>query len=143
MRDRRAGPISVLACLVSVCSACVSMSGDRFLQFDGLHAAPIAAPSDADVEDGEVLKSDGCTFWPDGNWKGCCTEHDRKYRNGGSFKERWAADSNLMTCMSRESGSFLFGAIAWIGVRVGGVGFLPTPFRWGFGRPFLGSFKEP
>jgi hypothetical protein len=24
--------------------------------------------------------------------------------------------------------------VMWVGVRIGGVSFLPTPFRWGFGK---------
>ena len=82
------------------------------------------------------FKSDGCSLFPDGNYRDCCVEHDKTYFVGGSCKERRAADKELYRCVrSKGNGKFL-SSIIYLGVRVGGVSFLPTPFRWGFGNKF-------
>ena len=90
------------------------------------------------------FKSDGCTLFPDGNYRDCCVEHDKDYYFGGSLAERKASDDRLRKCVrSKGKGwkrKFLASAI-WLGVRVGGVSFLPTPFRWGFGNKW--PRKEP
>lgn len=77
--------------------------------------------------------SDGCSWFPDGNYCECCVEHDKAYFYGGSKKERRAADRQLFECVKRKKGRLL-ARMMWIGVRVGGVSFLPTSFRWGFGK---------
>lgn len=81
-------------------------------------------------------KSDGCTLIPDGPYRPCCVEHDRAYFAGGSSKERRKADKRLYQCVRKTPGvaNKLVAAFMWIGVRIGGVSFLPTPFRWGFGK---------
>jgi hypothetical protein len=82
------------------------------------------------------FKSDGCSMFPEGNYHECCVAHDKAYFVGGSLKERRAADVELYRCVrSRGNGKFLASMI-WLGVRIGGVSFLPTPFRWGFGNKF-------
>ena len=87
------------------------------------------------------FKSDGCSMFPDGNYRECCVEHDKAYFFGGSLKQRSAADKELYRCVrSKGNGKFL-SRVIWLGVRVGGVSFLPTPFRWGFGNKF--PRKEP
>ena len=87
------------------------------------------------------FKSDGCSLFPDGNYRGCCVKHDETYYFGGSLKERRAADKELYKCVrSKGNGKFLASMI-YLGVRIGGVSFLPTPFRWGFGHKF--PRKEP
>jgi len=79
------------------------------------------------------FKSDGCSWFPDGNYRDCCVEHDQAYFVGGSFKERRVADKQLYRCVKEKKGKFWAGMM-WAGVRVGAVHFLPTPFRWGFGN---------
>ena len=79
------------------------------------------------------FKSDGCSLFPDGDYRDCCVEHDKAYYVGGSLKERRIADNRLHACVSDKRHKFL-APLIWIGVRIGGVPFLPTPFRWGFGR---------
>ncbi|MEJ7622743.1 MAG: hypothetical protein WKF34_02000 [Pyrinomonadaceae bacterium] len=98
---------------------------------------------DATIAD-TPFKTDKCTMFPDGNYADCCIEHDRDYHAGGSLKERSDSDKRLKQCV-RSKGKgwrrrFLANMI-WVGVRVGGVHFLPTPFRWGFGHHW--PRKEP
>lgn len=77
--------------------------------------------------------SDGCSMFPDGDYGDCCVEHDKTYFLGGTIKERRAADLRLYECVKAKGHPFT-AKMMWIGVRVGGVGFLPTSFRWGFGK---------
>jgi hypothetical protein len=78
------------------------------------------------------FKSDGCSCWPDGNWVECCVEHDLVYWMGGTSEERKAADRELTRCVS-EHGHPAIARLMYFGVRAGGVWWLSTPFRWGFG----------
>jgi hypothetical protein len=87
------------------------------------------------------FKSDGCSLFPDGNYHDCCVQHDQTYYFGGSLKERRAADKALYKCVRSKGNSKLLASMIYMGVRVGGVSFLPTPFRWGFGNKF--PRKEP
>lgn len=89
------------------------------------------------------FRSDGCSLFPDGNYGACCVEHDKAYFFGGSLKERREADKKLYECVKATTGrcNKLTARIMWFGVRIGGVSFLPTPFRWGFGNKF--PRKEP
>lgn len=82
------------------------------------------------------FKSDGCSLFPDGAYLDCCVEHDLAYFSGGSRKMRWRADKKLFKCVAAKKGFHhkLIAPVMWLGVRIGGVSWLPTPFRWGFGR---------
>jgi hypothetical protein len=51
---------------------------------------------------------------------------------GGTREERKQADLALEKCVSQKGHPYI-GKIMYYGVRVGGVYWLPTPFRWGFG----------
>ncbi len=94
----------------------------------------------AQTTDDSVLpdgtKSDGCTLITDGPYRACCVAHDREYFYGGSEKERRESDNRLYECIRKTHGtaSKLKAVFIWLGVRIGGVSFLPTPFRWGFGN---------
>lgn len=81
-------------------------------------------------------KSDGCTWFPDGDYRDCCVAHDDAYYTGGSWKKRLQADKRLYVCVANKEGAYhkIIAPLMWLGVRVGGVSFLPTSFRWGFGR---------
>lgn len=83
-----------------------------------------------------TFRSDGCSLFPDGKYLDCCVEHDRAYFSGGSWTMRWRADKKLFKCVAAKKGfeHKLIAPLMWAGVRVGGLHFLPTPFRWGFGR---------
>src|SRR5712671_1763523 len=74
--------------------------------------------------------------FPEGNYRECCVEHDKTYYVGGSWRERLGADNKLFNCVADKDGVHhkLVAPLMWLGVRVGGVGFLPTRIRWGFGR---------
>ena len=88
---------------------------------------------------GETLpsgkKSDGCTLIPDGDIKPCCLVHDREYYYGGTRDERRDSDKKLYNCIKKKKGFHhkIFAPFIWLGVRIGGLPFLPTSFRWGFG----------
>lgn len=79
------------------------------------------------------FKGDGCTLWPDGDYRSCCDAHDRDYYRGGTGAERKASDKRLRDCV-RTKGHKYISPVMYLGVRLGGVSWLPTPFRWGFGR---------
>lgn len=86
--------------------------------------------------------TDGCsglTFWlwrkllkRPPPWEGHCVEHDRAYHAGGSREQRRHADLELAAAVCRM-GYPIMGALMYYGVRVGGVWWLPTPWRWGYG----------
>ncbi len=82
------------------------------------------------------FKGDGCTLFPDFNYGDCCFEHDKDYFRGGSAKERRKSDLRLYRCVRSKKGfgNKLVAPLMLAGVRVFGVSFLPTPFRWGFGQ---------
>ena len=81
-------------------------------------------------------ESDGCTLFPDGNYRDCCVAHDKDYYKGGSCKERRESDNRLYRCVKSKKGwkNKFLAPIMWIGVRVFGTSLLPTRFRWGFGK---------
>jgi len=89
-------------------------------------------------------KSDGCSLFPDCNYSDCCVEHDKDYYSGGSGKERWRSDKRLYKCVKSSKGwhNEIIAPVMWLGVRVFGVSFLPTPFRWGFGRTKAKKLKK-
>lgn len=83
-----------------------------------------------------TFKSDGCSLFPDGGYRDCCVAHDNTYYFGGSWTERWQADKKLFKCVAGKKGfqHKIIASVMWLGVRAGGVSWLPTRFRWGFGR---------
>jgi len=80
----------------------------------------------------KAFASDGCSCWPDSDWLECCVKHDLIYWKGGTREDRLEADLMLKRCVSQKTNPIL-GTIMYYGVRLGGVWWLPTPFRWGFG----------
>ena len=81
------------------------------------------------------FKSDGCSLFPDGNYRDCCVEHDKDYYFGGTSAARKASDKRLYKCVKATPGwqNKFAARIMLLGVRTFGVSCLPTPFRWGFG----------
>lgn len=86
--------------------------------------------------------TDGCsgfTFWVWSKlagpppWEGDCVEHDRAYWRGGTAEERKAADLKLRESVAAR-GHPVVAAAMYYGVRAGGVAWLPTSWRWGYGR---------
>lgn len=82
------------------------------------------------------FESDGCSGFPDFDYTDCCFEHDKTYYFGGSWTKRWRADKKLFKCVAAKEGfeHKLIAPMMWVGVRAFGVPFLPTSFRWGFGK---------
>jgi len=68
-------------------------------------------------------------------WADACVEHDRAYHAGGTAKERREADKWLLVSVTGEG--YPWWAMAmFVAVRIGGVSWLPTTYRWGFGEPY-------
>lgn len=88
--------------------------------------------------------SDGCSSFPDGDYFDCCSEHDKAYYAGGSWTKRWKADKKLLKCVAAKKGfeHKLIAPVMWLGVRAFAVPFLPTPFRWGFGKDLEKKAKK-
>ena len=78
------------------------------------------------------FKTDGCSWWPDDDWGDCCVAHDLTYWMGGTRKNRKKADIALKNCVEDKDHPVI-SEFMYYGVRVFGVYWLPTPFRWGFG----------
>ncbi|MDY6882048.1 MAG: hypothetical protein V2J25_11065 [Desulfatiglans sp.] len=117
-------PILVLVTLLSC-------SGDQ-AQFRKLADQLYAAKDWNGPLPPKTFKTDGCSICPDHDWVECCIEHDLAYWMGGTREERKEADIRLKECVG-EKGHVISGHIMYWGVRIGGVWWLPTPFRWGFG----------
>jgi hypothetical protein len=79
------------------------------------------------------FKSDGCSVVSDYDQQECCVRHDWLYWQGGSIQDRARADREFFQCVRRTRSGWL-AAIRWLGVRIGGLGFLPFfDWRWGYG----------
>lgn len=90
------------------------------------------------------FRGDACTWFPDGDYADCCLAHDRDYYRGGTSEERKASDKRLRDCVRAKGHRYLSG-LMYVGVRIGGMAWLPTPFRWGFGqkkKPVTGPARD-
>jgi hypothetical protein len=82
-------------------------------------------------------------LFPDLNYGDCCVDHDRVYWQGGTPDQRREADDALRQCIAAKGRPMLSHVVYW-GVRLGGHGWLPTPWRWGFGRHWPdGYYSNP
>ncbi len=86
--------------------------------------------------------TDGCSIWPDREWKQCCVAHDAHYWCGGSVGDRKRADRELRRCMEKVAPSWLATLTYW-GVRVWAHPIFPLHYRWGFGRRYLPWYDRP
>jgi hypothetical protein len=90
----------------------------------------------ADLHD---FTSDGCSLFPDGNfkdralWCDCCLAHDISYWRGGTKEDRKHADEKLRDCVLKRTGSKALADLMYDGVRTGGHPAFPTWYRWGYG----------
>lgn len=92
------------------------------------------------------FKSDGCSggwpdVWRDKNGKKVsiyreCLKHDLHYWAGykGEDIARFLADVELMVGVVLKTKRIQLGVTMFLGVWTGGVDWLPTKFKWGFGR---------
>ena len=65
-------------------------------------------------------------------WEGDCEEHDESYWRGGSRLDRLLADRKLASKVAAR-GYPIIAATMYYAVRVGGVWWLPLPWRWNYG----------
>lgn len=107
------------------------------------------------TDDLKPFESDGCSMWPDGNYRQCCVEHDRAYHAGGTKEQRRTADEFLRDCVEGNVFEWLrargysygwacwlasrFADVMFLGVRLGGGPWMPNfgsarRFRWGYGH---------
>ncbi len=111
-------------------------------KIDDAKSEPVSLPEKHEHPLG--FETDGCTAFPDGNYRDCCEAHDLDYYKGGSFKERRDSDKRLYSCVkSKPSWKNKYRApMIYLGVRVFGTAWLPTPFRWGFGKKKMKRLAE-
>jgi hypothetical protein len=76
--------------------------------------------------------TDGCSMFPDSTWAECCVTHDIAYWCGGTYRQRRDADGELMKCVA-AIGRPTLGWWMDKGVFMGGVPWMPTPWRWSYG----------
>jgi hypothetical protein len=94
------------------------------------------------------FSSDGCSLFPDGNfkdrnlWCDCCLTHDTAYWRGGTEAERKQADQELRQCVQKRTKSKALATMMYEGVRAGGHPAFPTWYRWGYGWQY-GRGYEP
>lgn len=87
----------------------------------------------------QPFSTDGCSLFPDraplgqADWCGCCVAHDLAYWRGGSAAERLESDRVFRECVRTASRSPALAGAMYGAVRAGGVPWLPSPFRWGYG----------
>ena len=74
-------------------------------------------------------------------WAEACVEHDRAYHAGGTAKERREADKWLLIRVA-ELGYPWWAVVMFVAVRLGGVWWLPTSYRWGYGLPYRFPWKN-
>lgn len=92
------------------------------------------------------FKCDGCSggwpdVWNDVNDKKVslyaeCLKHDLNYWAGykGESMARFLADVDLMVDVAMKTKRIELAITMFLGVRAGGVSWIPLPFKWGFGR---------
>jgi len=73
-------------------------------------------------------------------WLSCCTEHDKAYWQGGTYRDRRKADEELRRCVANV-GEPGIAALMLAGARVGGSPYWPTRFRWGYGWPWPRGYR--
>ena len=89
-----------------------------------------------------IFTTDGCTRWFDDSWVACCIVHDISYWCGGSEQDRKEADRELKQCVNSKMN--MMGNILYVGVKLGGHPWLPTPWRWGYGwDDWPKSYEKP
>lgn len=106
----------------------------------------LAAPCLVAAGELKPFTTDGCSSFPNGTleqqslWMNCCIRHDLSYWKGGSYDERLQADRALARCVAGV-GEPAIAKLMLAGVRVGGSPFIPTPYRWGYGWPYLRGYR--
>ncbi len=91
---------------------------------------------DVSIAKHRAFVTDECTLFFNGSWKECCIEHDRAYWVGGSVKMRNKADVEFEKCVYHTSKRKTLSQTMYWTVRVFGVPYVATPWRWGYGWDF-------
>ena len=71
--------------------------------------------------------------WEDGNG---CLKHDYAYWKGGTFTMKRNADNDLYNHIVSLGHSKIYAYIVWFAIAIGGLPFIPAPWRWGYGYPY-------
>lgn len=122
--------------------AAAPLAAIAIILFLGAQNATAQMSSDEILPSGQ--KSDGCTLIAEGKIHDCCVAHDKEYFQGGTRHQRRNSDKRLYECVCKKGGwDKFFAPFIWMGVRIGGLPFLPTKFRWGFGTKMKGYAKRP
>jgi hypothetical protein len=85
-------------------------------------------------------------LFPDGTskqkdlWLHCCVIHDHEYWRGGTRADRLKADRELRACVAAV-GKPKTAKLMFLGVRVGGMPYFPTGWRWGYGWRYFRGYK--
>jgi hypothetical protein len=88
-----------------------------------------------------ACRVDGCTLAPNLDFVDCCNAHDESYWLGGPSARRLDTDRTLRECITQHGHPGLSN-VYYVGVRLAGPAWLPTPWRWGFGWPYLHGQHE-
>jgi hypothetical protein len=91
----------------------------------------VSTPERSELMPDNRFTTDGCSCWFEASWGSCCIMHDILYWCGGSSEDRQEADQIIMQCVNKKTP--LMGNIMYPSIRTGGVPWLPTPWRWGYG----------
>jgi hypothetical protein len=86
----------------------------------------IASPAKESVAAASNFQSDGCTMWFNGEYEGCCQEHDLAYFKSTGWRTRLKADNQLFKCVAKMGfGYSLVAPVMWLGVRIFGSPLFP------------------
>lgn len=66
------------------------------------------------------FEPNGCTMWPDGNYKHCCDAHDVAWHVGRTFMDKVSSDIDLLWCVATNS-DIWNAMIMFIGVSTAGL----------------------
>jgi hypothetical protein len=96
---------------------------------------------DLTKEKQRAFATDGCTMFVNGSWKECCIAHDHDYWQGGSAETRQESDERFKECIYTKTQNRPLSLGAYMIIRIGGVPYLATPWRWGYGWSFGKEYR--
>ena len=79
----------------------------------------------------KLFTSDYCSAVAERDHAECCVRHDWAYWQGGTRTQRREADRAFRACLKQTVSKR--DRIRWLGVRLFGAGWIPMPWRWGYG----------
>jgi hypothetical protein len=105
---------------------------------------PVACASPSELR---PFTTDGCSMFPDRayanshDWCHCCVVHDLAYWRGGTEGQRLEADRALRSCVYGATHDRALAETMYSGVRMGGMPYWPTWFRWAYGWPYGRTYE--